>query len=213
MAAFLYLSMRDLSEPAMPFTIRNARPEDREALFRVCLLTADAGEDASGLYSDPDYPGLVWSVPYLDFAPDHAFVLDHDGAVLGYVVGTPDTAAYERKLDEVWWPALARTYAGRQPKARLDPVVLDRIAIPVHSDPALVARYPATLHINLLPPAQSGGWGRRLIEAELNSLRIAGAPAVHLGVSLTNDRAMGFYRHVGFDEITRGSAVWFGMDF
>ena len=193
----------------MPFTIRNAGPQDREALFRICLLTADSGQDATALYSDPDYPGLVWSVPYLDFDPAHAFVLDNDGDILGYVVGTSDTFAFERKLDAQWWPFLAEKYAGREPQAKLDAMVLNRIATPPHSDETIARHYPAHLHINLLPPAQSGGWGRRLIEAELESLRKAGASGVHLGVSLTNDRAMGFYRHVGFEEIARSQAVWF----
>ena len=194
----------------MPMTVRQALPSDRADLFRICLLTADSGMDASALYSDPDYPGLVWSVPYLDFAPEHAFVLDADGDVLGYIVGTSDTEAFESRLDAEWWPKLAEEYAGREASAKLDPMVLDRIRAPQHSDSAIARDYPAHLHINLLPPAQSGGWGRRLIETELASLKAAGAPAVHLGVSLRNDRAMGFYRHVGFSEIGRGSAVWFG---
>jgi hypothetical protein len=78
--------------------IRQARPEDRAALFSICLLTADAGGDGSALYSDPDYPGLIWSVPYLEFEPEHAFVLDDGGAIMGYVVGTKNTRAFEQQL-------------------------------------------------------------------------------------------------------------------
>jgi ribosomal protein S18 acetylase RimI-like enzyme len=193
-------------------TIRQARDSDRADLFRICLLTADSGADASELYSDPHYPGLVWSVPYLDFAPEHAFVLDGGDEVLGYVVGASDTEAFEARLESAWWPKLAETYSRAQPTAQLDAMVLERIRRPQGSDPAIVRDYPAHLHINLLPPAQSGGWGRRLIEAELASLRAAGAPGVHLGVSLRNERAMGFYRHVGFSEIGRGGAVWFGRE-
>ncbi|KKB11346.1 acetyltransferase [Devosia geojensis] len=196
----------------MPMTIRQARDSDRADLFRICLLTADSGADASALYSDPHYPGLVWSVPYLDFAPEHAFVLDDGNEVLGYVVGAGDTEAFEARLESAWWPKLAETYSRAQATAKLDAMVLERIRKPQPSDPAIVRDYPAHLHINLLPPAQSGGWGRRLIETELASLKAAGAPAVHLGVSLRNERAMGFYRHVGFSEISRGSAVWFGRD-
>lgn len=190
--------------------IRQARPEDRAALFSICLLTADGGGDASALYSDPDFPGLVWSVPYLEFAPDHAFVLEDDGAILGYVVGTADTQAFERRLDADWWPILADRYAGREASAKLDNNVLGRIRQPKHGDASLSDRYPAHLHINLLPPAQSGGWGRKMIETELDSLRKAGAKAMHLGLSLTNDRAHGFYKHIGLSEIGRDEAIWMG---
>lgn len=190
--------------------IRQARPEDRAALFSICLLTADSGADASALYSDPDYPGLVWSVPYLDFAPEHAFVLEDDDAVIGYVLGATDTEAFERRLDADWWPMLAEKYAGREATAKQDKGVLDRIRQPRHSDASLLKRYPAHLHINLLPAAQSGGWGRKMIETELDSLRKAGARAMHLGLSLTNDRAYGFYKHIGLDEIGRDDAIFMG---
>ena len=194
----------------MPPHIRPARPADRAALFNICLLTADSGTDASALFSDPDYPGLVWSVPYLDFEPDHAFVVDDDGAVVGYIVGTPDTKAFEAKLDAEWWPKLAERYATRTATAPFDAKVLDRLATPPHSHPGVVATHPAHLHINQHPPAQSGGWGRKLIEAELASLRQAGARAVHLGVSPTNARAIGFYHHLGFEEIERSTGLHLG---
>ena len=173
--------------------IRQARPEDRAALFSICLLTGDAGADASALYSDPDYPGLVWSVPYLDFAPDHAFVLEdrQNFPQLGHIK--------------------AEKYAGREAATKQDKNVLDRIRRPKHGNASLSGSYPAHLHINLLPPAQSGGWGRRLIETELDSLRKAGAKAMHLGLSLTNDRAYGFYKHIGLDEIGRDEAIWMGI--
>lgn len=192
--------------------IRQARPEDRSALFSICLLTANAGADASALYSDPDYPGLIWSVPYLDFAPEHAFLLEDEGIVIGYVVGAKDTQAFERQLDSGWWPTLAERYAGREATGKLDKNVLDRIRQPVHGKASLSDRYPAHLHINLLPQAQSGGWGRKMIETELDSLRKAGAKAMHLGLSLTNDRAYGFYKHIGFREVGRDEAIWMGID-
>lgn len=194
----------------MPLHVRPARPTDRSDLFRICLLTADSGTDASALFSDPDYPGLVWSVPYLEFEPRHAFVVDDDGTAVGYIVGTPDTATFEARLDAQWWPQLATRYAGRTATAPFDPKVLDRIHKPPHSHAGVVASYPAHLHINLLPPAQAGGWGRKLIEAELASLREAGARAVHLGVSPTNARAIGFYHHLGFEEVERSEGLHLG---
>lgn len=193
--------------------IRQARPDDRAALFSICLLTADSGGDASALYSDPDYPGLIWSVPYLEFEPEHAFVLDDDGTITGYVVGARDTKAFESRLDAQWWPMLADKYAGREAVAKFDSKVLDYIRRPNHAKASLCEDYPAHLHINLLPAAQSGGWGRKMIETELNSLRAAGAKGMHLGLSLTNDRAYGFYKHIGLSEIGRDEAIWMGKVF
>lgn len=38
-----------------------------------------------------------------------------------------------------------------------------------------------------------------LIERLLAQLRLRGVPGVHLGVSRTNARAIGFYEHLGFE--------------
>lgn len=194
----------------MTLRIRNAEAGDRDALFEICLRTARAGTDGSADYSDPRYPGLVWSVPYLELEPAHAFVLADDERPVGYVVGAEDTPAFEALLEHRWWPNLRSRYAERAPQAPSDAGVLERIRAPVRTDRALAARFPAHLHINILPEAQGGGWGRRLIETELAALRAAGASAVHLGVSLANERAMSFYRHVGFAEVRRDDSVIFG---
>jgi len=188
--------------------VRQGEPRDRAALFDICLRTADTGADASALYSDPDYPGQVWSVPYLELEPQHCFVLDSGGEAVGYVVGAPDTIAFEQRLAREWWPALRTRYRDRQPAAAFDHKVLDFIRTP-ESEAALARRYPAHLHINLLPAFQSGGWGRKLIEAELDSLRRKGVPAVFLGVGLNNTRAIGFYAHVGFEPVEGpANALW-----
>lgn len=194
----------------MAYTIRRAKEDDRDDLFRICLLTADAGQDGSALYSDPVYPGLVWAVPYLELEPDFAFVLADGPAVLGYIVGTPDSEKFDDKLARKWWPELKRRYGTRTARAPSDPAVLDRIATPPQADHAVTAHYPAHLHINLLPPAQSGGWGRKLIETMLDAMRAAGVPAVHLGVSPTNDRAIGFYKHLGFAPVPTKEGVVLG---
>ncbi|MEO8881847.1 MAG: GNAT family N-acetyltransferase, partial [Devosia sp.] len=134
------------------------------------------------------------------------------GVAVGFVVGAADSLAYEQKLAESWWPNLQIEYAGRKNELPLDSKVLDYIRNPAPAESEFFDRYPAHLHINLLPPAQSGGWGRKLIEAEIESLRRSGVPGVHLGVSSTNYRAIGFYEHVGFTRLAEGDGgIWYGM--
>jgi len=140
--------------------IRAATPDDYPALYQICLQTANAGVDASALYSDPEYPGQRFAVPYARFAPDFAFVLDVDGEVMGYVVAAPDTRAFEATLNNVWWPELQEKYRHREPEAALDANVLNSIRHPDAAAGELVTLYPAHLHINLLPAQQKGGWGR-----------------------------------------------------
>jgi ribosomal protein S18 acetylase RimI-like enzyme len=63
--------------------------------------------------------------------------------------------------------------------------------------------YPSHLHIDLLPRAQGRGYGRRMIERIMDTLRARGSPGAHLGVSTLNTRAFGFYQHLGFRELLR----------
>ncbi|MGY5776484.1 GNAT family N-acetyltransferase [Rhizobium sp. LEGMi135b] len=191
--------------------IRPATEDDVDALFHICLVTADAGADASALYSNPRLPGYVWAVPYLKFAPDFAFVLAKNEQVVGYVVGTPHTASFDETLDRNWWPLVRREIAGLTPSAAKDADVLERIVNPHSGTSGLETLYPAHLHINILPEAQSGGWGRLMIETMLEALTEYGAPGIHLGVSPTNERAKGFYRHLGFEELSHNDHLAFVM--
>ena len=59
----------------MSFKIRNYHPCDLVSLYRICLLTADSGGDASHLYSDPDLVGQFYAAPYAVYEPELCFVV------------------------------------------------------------------------------------------------------------------------------------------
>ena len=197
--------------------IRAYRPADHDAVYDVCVRTAAAGGDARGLYLDDDLMPDVFAGPYVELAPELAFVLDDGGTAVGYVVGCADTVAFAAAFRERWLPAVAGKYPSRDEVAAVhedsawlvaalhDP---DRMVIPE------LAEYPAHLHIDLLPPYQGGGHGRALIETFLAAAAREGAAAVHLGVDPRNRRALGFYAHLGFRPIDitsrKVSAVFLG---
>lgn len=195
------------------YQIRLATPQDDDALYEICLKTADSGRDATELYSDRRLPGYVWAAPYGALEPAFTFVLAAGERAIGYVLATPDTTAFEQRLETEWWPKVRGEIANFKPTRPLDSMVLERIAEPEGHAAWLLADYPAHLHINILPEAQGSGWGRRLIEAELAALKAHGVRGVHLGVSPTNAPAIGFYSHVGFTDISREEKVTFGMRF
>jgi ribosomal protein S18 acetylase RimI-like enzyme len=192
-----------------PARIRPYRAEDLEALYEVCLLTADNGGDGTAQYADRRMPGLVHAAAYGLFAPDLAFVVEDAGGVGGYIIGARDSRAFEARLELEWWPPLRAKYPEPPPEIPEERRTGDqRQAFRIHhpwlvSD-AVYARYPSHLHINLVPRLQSGGWGRTLIKTELDALRQQGSPGVHLFVHPENIRARGFYAHLGFTEFPDG---------
>jgi ribosomal protein S18 acetylase RimI-like enzyme len=189
--------------------IRPYRAEDLDALYRVCLLTADNGGDATGQYADPRLPGLVHAAAYGLFAPGLAFIAEDGAGVGGYIIGVRDSRAFEERLELEWWPPLRARYP--EPPAEIaedqrtgDQRQAYRIHHPWRVSDAVYQRYPSHLHINLVPRLQSGGWGRKLIDTLLGALRQQGSPGVHLFVHPENTRARGFYAHLGFTEFPAG---------
>jgi ribosomal protein S18 acetylase RimI-like enzyme len=185
-------------------TIRAFRPGDERALYDICLLTGASGEDATAMYRDPSLLGEIYVGPYLRLAPSLALVGEDEAGVAGYVLGVADTRAFELACEREWWPPLrSRHPLGTYPPGSPD----DRLVRMIHQPPPtsddVVERYPAHLHIDLLPRLQGRGYGRRLLESLFDGLRAAGAESVHLGVGLANQRAIAFYEHLGFTVVHR----------
>ena len=108
--------------------LRPYRASDLDALYDICLVTGDAGNDASPLHNDRKVIGHLYSAPYGVFEPGNAFVAEDDEGVAGYIVGTYDTNAFEARLEREWWPALRQHYA-QVPEADLTAADWKRVAI------------------------------------------------------------------------------------
>lgn len=179
-------------------SIRPYRPADRPALFDVCVRTADAGEDATGVFSDDELWGLLFAVPYAERHPDLAWVVEsEDGRVIGYLVATDDTDAFEQWFREEWWPR----FTDRFPRAPHAVTREDRMLEYAYGRGAgaqpNAAEYPAHLHIDLLPETQGQGLGRRLIETLFDELSRRGVRGLHLGIDPANTGAAAFYERLG----------------
>ncbi|HEX4213175.1 MAG TPA: GNAT family N-acetyltransferase [Candidatus Dormibacteraeota bacterium] len=197
-------------------TIRAYRPEDQSDLYRICLLTGDSGEDATAAYADPKLLGHVFAGPYGALQPDLAFVVEDGEGVGGYVLGALDTAAFEERLEKEWWPPLRARYTDPDGKPRDEMTADERMVWAIHHPsrtPAeLLERYPSHLHIDILPRLQGTGNGAGLIRTLLTALGENGSRGVHLGVGARNVRAIGFYRHMGFEELAGEKwGLLFGM--
>ena len=91
--------------------IRPYRPTDRAALYEICVKTADAGADATGVLSDDSLWGDLFAAPYAERHPDLAWVVESDDErTIGYIVATDDTDDFYTWFREEWWPALEARY-------------------------------------------------------------------------------------------------------
>src|SRR5690606_31368953 len=97
--------------------------------------------DATKLFDNPRLLGEVFVGPYLRFAPEFAWVYaDEADVARAYVLGVPDTAAFEVLLAERWWPTLRQRYpAAALPANPHDREILQTIHAPERRDAARVA--------------------------------------------------------------------------
>ncbi len=186
--------------------IRAFHPGDEGALADVCLRTADAGADATGVLTDDRIWAEIFVLPYVAREPRLAFAVEMSGRVLGYVVATSDTEAFEDWFRDEWWPV----HGARFPRPGGNPREIEILA---YADGRRSGRepygrtYPAHLHIDLLPELQGQGWGRRLIQTIVDELRERDVPGLHLVAGSDNLGALPFYDRLGFSRLPSPDGV------
>ena len=222
--------------PSPTVSIRPATTADSAALSYICLVTADAGNSAADLHTASELPGVMYAEPYVHMPEAFGFVMvdsakadDGRGGVVGYVLSTWDTYAYETSLRELWFPK----YQAKYPlsAASNDPVPDDapphlRDLTPndkhyirtIHNPPSSgavnLAFSPAHLHIDILPGYQRQGWGKRMIGQVVKYLREEkGLDGLWLGLDPRNSNARKFYYRIGFHEIPNAVEGVVGLRF
>jgi len=161
------------------------------------------GDPIAWQWRDRDSFADLFSGYYTDREPASALVADLDGQVVGYLLGCRDSTAVPDPA-----PMMVRHLVGRALLVRPGTAgVLWRsigdVAVGVVRGRGLDTelhdpRWPAHLHINLLPVARGGGVGRRLVSTWLDALRADGVSGCHLGTWGENAGAIAFFESSGF---------------
>jgi ribosomal protein S18 acetylase RimI-like enzyme len=181
---------------------------DRAGVRRVCYETGYMGEPIDWQWRDAESFADIFSSYYTDAEPGSAFVVERSGIVCGYLLGCTDSR-------RAWNPGriagrhlLRRGLAFRPGTApviwrTMGDTVVDlarrRVAIRdlEFSDP----RWPAHLHIDLLPEARGQGVGRQLVQRWFDELDAHGGIACHLQTFAENTTALAFFESVGFERL------------
>ena len=202
--------------------IRPARPGDQPGAYHVCLKTGNYGQDGEPYYAeDPDALGRIFVGPYLVFEPGLSFILEDAEGVCGYALGAFDSRAFYARYEKEWRPELCAQFPCPQGDAtgwtRVQQVY-DWYHHPDYFCPEPYDAFPSHLHIDLVKRAQGRGYGRGMLERVMDELRRRKSPGAHLGVSMLNTPAFGFYQRLGFRELTRVGAgsngcIYMGIQF
>ncbi len=189
---------------------------DRERVRFVCFQTGFLGQPIAWQWRDSASFADMFSGYYTDEEPESASVVEVDGVVAGYLLGCVDTR-------RAWAPeAVAARHVLRRgllvragTAGVLWRAVADEVperarhllrgrngSGPGRNAPEVdLARWPAHLHIDLLPEARGQGAGRLLIDGWLDRLRGDGVAGCHLHTFAENSSAIAFFASVGFEQL------------
>ncbi|MFQ6677043.1 MAG: GNAT family N-acetyltransferase [Fidelibacterota bacterium] len=199
----------------MSFKIRCYRPDDFNAIYKICLETGDSGKDATELFNDPDLLGHLYSGPYVILEPESAFILEDAMGPCGYIIGALDSESFYKKMNDLWLPQIRKKYTDPKPgltQWTKDEELIHHLFHP--KEPVILPDYPSHLHIDLLSRAQGQGQGKKMMDHFFQYLKVNHSKGIHLGLSIHNNRAFHFYKQYGMTELFRNSdAIIMGFSF
>jgi ribosomal protein S18 acetylase RimI-like enzyme len=186
------------------FAVREYTPADRDRVRVICFATGYMGDPVEWQWRDAESFADLFSGYYTDEEPVSAYVGEVDGTVVGYLLGCVDTAKAGSPVACLARHALGRLLVLRPGTCRVlwrmaSDTLLDAVrhrGIP--SEHFVDGRWPAHLHIDLLPEGRGAGLGRAMVELWLSRLRETGSPGCHIETFAENTRALRFFESVGF---------------
>ena len=180
--------------------IREMEMRDIPAAERICLLTASANlrKDAAARENTLWLYNRYYTRACL--ADCFVAVNEADEAV-GYILCAPDYKTYCESFRKNECKDIRKLGFLRGVRAYFEPKLQKKYA----------KRYPAHLHIDLLPEAQGQGMGTALMDALKSHLRAENVSGVFLCVGRDNKKALRFYKKQGFQVLNIvGGAVLMG---
>jgi ribosomal protein S18 acetylase RimI-like enzyme len=196
--------------PGPEVLIRPYEPADRASVRRICHATGYMGEPVDWLWKDEESFADLFTSYYTDAEPESALVVERDGEAAGYLLGCVDTRRASNPAGIFARHFIRRAIAFRPGTAgvvwrSLADVVLDTLRRRPTPTTTSDARWPAHLHIDLLPSIRGVGVGHALMRRWLEQLRRDGVPGCHLETLGENKAAIAFFESCGFHR--RGDAA------
>ncbi len=177
-------------------------PGDRDAVRRICFETGYMGDPVAWQWADPESFADLFTSWYTDHEPESAFVAESEGRVVGYLLGCRDTRRVQSAV-RTMGRHLRRGVLVRPGTAgvlwrSMADIARDTLRAEAVPTGFVDDRWPAHLHIDLLPEARAAGVGRELITRWLDVLDTGGIPGCHLEIWAENDDAIAFFGRLGF---------------
>lgn len=176
--------------------VRRYCPEDRKCVQNICMETAPSEMKDSD--KKRDFLLLRYCNYYIEKCADTCFIAEKDGTTVGYVLCCPDAVRFKREF-----PKFVKNSGKLNLSQKFQCFGDILIYLPFKK------KYPAHLHIDILPEAQKQGNGKKLIEALTEELKKQEKCGIMLAVAANNTNALKFYRALGFKTILHITGTYF----
>ncbi len=185
-------------------SIRGYRPSDRAAVRRLCCRTGFLGEPIDPVYQDCELFADFLTTYYTDREPESSFVLELDGEIKGYLLGSRKPLrnqlySFAQNI-RLFFRALIRYPRYNERSRRF---IRWMISHGWREVPAAPRRTPH-FHINLLPEARKISTTRALMSAYLSYLYRCGEKHVYGQiVTFESRRGEKMFERYGFRVLNR----------
>ncbi|KAJ4315492.1 hypothetical protein N0V94_005929 [Neodidymelliopsis sp. IMI 364377] len=153
----------------------------------------------------------LWYRAYVSLTPSTCFVLDDgNGRAVGYCIGTSNTEKFAQRWRKDFVPSVDSQHVPSADIETDDPLMEKeeskefRRAV-YHAEcstlqawPKELEKYPAHMHIDILPEFQRQGWGSVLVNTLFEAVKREGASGIHLDMVKWNTTGRSFYEKIGF---------------
>ncbi len=184
--------------------IRKFSRADREAVRQLCCDTGFLGNPIDPVFEDRELFADYLTSYYTDWEPESSFVLELDGRVAGYILGSrrPFRQQLHSLYQNIWITLRALARLPRYNRASRK--FLKWIICNGWREVPAAPRRTAHFHINLLPEARNVPSTRALIDAFLQYLKGCGESRVYgQMVTFGGRRGVRMFERYGFQVLNK----------
>jgi len=184
-------------------TYRKCRKSDSRDITEICYRTGYMGEDLTGTerFNDKKLFGYLFCLYYVLFESNNSFVAVDGERVVGYILSSRDTKKQEKKINRrMMWKVVMRTFfytIWRYPESFKEVIIWHKNHVDEDIE-SIVEKYPAHLHIDILPEYHGMGIGTVLLEKLEHHHKSINTKGIHLATSNHNHKAVPFYKKYGY---------------
>jgi hypothetical protein len=184
--------------------IRNYESRDREVVRRICCETGFLGKPIDPVFEDRELFADYLTSYYTDREPESSFVLEQNGVVKGYLLGSRHPL--RQQWHDFWlnFSLVSRATKRYWGYSRESRDFIGWILRNSWREVPAAPRRTAHFHINCLPEAQSVAGAREIVNRYLEYLRDAGEKSV-FGQMVTFDSRRGapVFERYGFQVLNK----------